>query len=202
MPSLPDDSTCIVHTGERVEVKRNYLVMPDGSTRTDLRDCTLEPGAVVNVRYRLTRKPAKLAPHTVVIPAPAITPDQPPDETTATMELPSDAPKMPPAAAVDSTTVVLAVGVAGVAGYAGWRMVKTGDGVDVQQAEEQRQRKECGTRSDSVLNDFRARLADFRSRKLAMPQDDGNLWSRCDLLEGRIEQLGQIARSRTKTRRA
>ena len=62
-----------------------------------------------------------------------------------------------------------------------------------QRKDEERKRQECGTASDSVLNDMRARLADFKRRSLAMPADPVGLWEECDRLMLRVEHTEQMA---------
>jgi hypothetical protein len=128
----------------------------------------------------------------------------PPDTSAIVAVLPPEPERMPPSASVSVTTVVLAVGVAGVASAMGLQAVQAAGNAQAQQQrkEEERERKECATASDSVLVDMRARLADFQHRTLPMPQEPANLWERCDGLEARIEQVGQMARALAKTRRA
>jgi len=111
---------------------------------------------------------------------------------------------MPPHSSVNSVTVALAVGVAGAAGWLGWQAVQSATvaSTQAQQTQDEQRRKECATASDSVLTDFKARLADFKQRTMAMPQDPAGLWERCDFLEERIEQLWQALRIRAKTPRA
>lgn len=229
MPSQPPDAPCIVRDGETVEAVDDHWLMPDGSTRDSIEGCDISPTAILRVYVEDDPPPrpkAKPARRAEPLPTPAtlaadphqltadphqlepvdVTPADDDQDTMAVVAaLPPDPPRMPPAAAVNPVTVALAIGVAGTAGVLGWQALQ-GQSASSQQAEqrkeEERQREQCGTASDSVLLDFRARAADFRMRELAQPDDPGELWNRCDVLEARIEQLGQASRIRAKTRRA
>jgi hypothetical protein len=221
MPSTPADPTCVVGPGEIAEVVDDYWILPDGSTRETLDGCQVSPKARLKVFAEEEDEPPRAshaaAPANIptVITAPddltATTIDDPPsvdelppDTSAIVAVLPPEPERMPPSASVSVTTVVLAVGVAGVASVMGLQAVQAAGNAQGQQQrkEEERERQECGTASDSVLVDMRARLADFRHRKLSMPHDPVDLWERCDFLEERIAQLGQMARAFAKTRRA
>jgi hypothetical protein len=220
MPNPPADPTCIVGPGETAEVVDDYWILPDGSTRDTLDGCQVSPQARLKVFVEEDDEPPPAShpaapanqptaveiadePSAVVLEEPpTVTPDELPAETSAIVVMPE--PKRLPPAADHITTVALAVGVAGVAGVMGVQALQAGANAQAQQQrkEEERERKQCGTASDSVLVDMRARLADFRHRSLPIVQDPAGLWERCDFLEERIAQLGQMARALAKTRRA
>ena len=204
MANLPDDPSCVVHDGERVELLDEHVVMPDGSTRVDLRGCTLETGAVMVIEYNDPPPPhhRHVPPPEDVSPPDAVSDST--DATTVAM-LPPAPPPLPPQAAVNPVTVAIAVSATGTAGALGWKAVKALKGPTVQQtqqAEEKRQRAECGTRSDSVLTDFRAHTADFKTRQLVQVSEPTELWQRADALDAQVEQLQRFLRASAKTRRA
>ena len=220
MPSPPADPTCVVGPGETAEVVDEYWILPDGSTRDTLDGCQVSPKARLKVFVEEDDEPPPVShptapaneltavevaeePSAIVLEElPPVTPDDLADETSAIVIMPE--PKRVPPAADHITMVALAVGVAGVAGVMGVQALQAGANAQAQQQrkEEERERKQCNTASDSVLVDMRARLADFRHRSLPMAQDPAGLWERCDSLEERITQLGQMARALAKTRRA
>ena len=203
MLDLPEHPTCTIRTGERAELKRDHVLMPDGSTRADLSGCTLEPGAAFFFEYDEAPR------HTKPIALPDdVSPPAVPDssDATAVVALPPEPTKMPPTAALSPVTVALAVGAAGTAGALGLRRLRAPRGAQVQtnaqQKEQERQRKECGTKSDTVLLDFKARTTDLKTRKLAQVVEPVELWRRADALEASAANLQRILRAMAKTRRA
>lgn len=208
MPDLPDDPSCIVHGGERVTVKRHHVEMPDGTTRTSIKDCKFESGAIVVAEYverKRERKRAKLP--AVVSPT---APEPLPDETTSTAlvaALPPQPADVPPEAGASPLTVVLAVGVAGTAGAVALKTMRAkasggNASQSAQQKDERRQREQCATASDSVMTDFRARTADFKRRPIAEIHEPTALWQRAEALELQVDQLQSVMRAAAKTRRA
>lgn len=209
MPDLPDHPTCTVRTGERVELRRDDVLMPDGSTRTDLHGCQLESGAVLFLEYE---DPTPTVPkhHAMTTALPdEQSPDDVPDSVDATsiVALPPEPPKMPPESAINPVTAVLAVGAAGAAGSLGLRRFRASrPGIkaqpNTQQKERERQQAECSTRSDDVLLNFKAKAADFKTRQLPQVKEPVELWQRADALEVTIDQTQRALRAIAKTRRA
>ena len=202
MASLPEDPSCVVHDGERVELTPDHVVMPDGSTRLDLNGCTLESGAVLVVEY--SEQPAT---HRTKDPEDAPLPDAVSDSIDATtvVMLPPAPPPLPPQATVNPVTVAIAASALIASGAIGWQALKASNNPTMhqpQQTEEQRQRAECGTRSDSVLIDFRASVADAKTRRLPHIVEPRELWQRADALEAQVDHLRRILRAMAKTRRA
>lgn len=205
-PDLPDHPTCTIRSGERVELRRDDVLMPDGSTRTDLHGCQLESGAVLFFSYEDPPPATKHHAVTVALPDEK-SPDDVPDSTDATsvVALPPEPPKLPPESAINPVTAVLAVGAAGAAGSLGLRRLRASTATahtNAQQKEERRQRAECATRSDSVLLDFRAHVADAKTRRLPHIVEPRELWQRADALEAQVDHLRRILRAMAKTRRA
>lgn len=227
MPSPPDEP-CVVRKGERIEVTDDGWILPDGSTRETLDGCEIEAGASIIGLIEDLPKPRKRKVTSVRQPEPVsdvtvadeqteadvvqTPPDAvSPDELHAdTVELLPDPPKLPPEAASHAVVVsvaVAAVGAAGVAGVKALAQAVNGGGSNGSQGQEQqrkeeerKEREQCATASDGLVNDFRARVADFKTRKLPMPVDPAELWQRCDLLDEQADQLQRWMRARAKTR--
>lgn len=203
MPDLPEHPTCTIKSGERVELKPDRVILPDGSTLVDLTGCTLEPGSIMVIQYDEPPRPHRKH---VQLPADPSPTDAPPDasSTAVSSALPPSPPKVPPGAAVNPVTVALAVGMAGTAGSLGLRRLRVhkANVQTQQQKKEERQRQQCATRSDTVLVDFKARTADFRMRQLVEVVEPVELWRRADSLDDAMADLQRILRAKAKTRRA
>jgi len=210
MLNLPVNPTCSIRDGDTVEILDDYWILPDGTTRETLEGCEVSPPFTMVVemsegrphKHKSKHKPA--AEVIVEQPAPVTVDDLPADTTAVVAVLPPEPERMPPHSSVNPVTVALAVGVAGAAGWLGWQAMQSAAAAtaQAQQQQDEQRRKACATASDSVLSDFKARLADFKRRPMPMPQDPTGLWERCDFLVERIEQLGQALRIRAKTPRA
>lgn len=208
MPDLPEHPTCVVRDGERVTIKRHHILMPDGSRRVDLTGCELQSGSVLVIEYRQGH--GRRHKHVVTIPA-----DPSPTEVAPSLDATSVVAVVP--ASIDTTVashgnvdplvVALAVGGVGVAGAVGWRAMRGAGGsgrpqINAQQQEQERQRAECATKSDSVLLDFRAHAADFKTRNVASINEPIELWKRADMLDAQLAELQLAMRALAKTRRA
>lgn len=229
MPSQPDES-CVVRKGERIEVTDDGWILPDGSTRETLDGCEIEQGASIigliedlpkprKRKVASVRQPEPVSDVTVADEQTEVDVVQPPPDAVSpdelhaeTVELLPEPPKLPPEAASHAVVVsvaVAAVGAAGVAGVKALAQAASGgssngsQGQEQQRKEEERkEREQCATVSDGLVNDFRARVADFKTRKLPMPVDPAELWQQCDLLDEQADQLQRWMRARAKTRRA
>ena len=202
MPDLPEHPTCTIREGERVELKPDRVILPDGSTLVDLKGCSFEPGAIMVIQYDEPPRPHRKR---VQLPADPSPTDAPQDASmVASLALPPSPPKLPPNSVVNPVTVALAVGMAGTAGSFGLRRVRMHktSAQTQQQKQEEKRRQECGARSDSVLVDFQARTADFRTRQLVEVTEPVELWRRADSLEDAVDNLQRILRASARTRRA
>lgn len=220
MPSQPDEP-CVVRKGERIEVTDDGWILPDGSTRETLDGCEIEPGASIVGLIEDLPKPRKHKVASVHRPEPmaeeqtSVDVVQPPPEAvspdelhTETVQLLPEPPKLPPEAsshAVIVAAAAAAVGVAGVAGVKAIAQAASGSQSRLEQQrkeDERKEREQCATASDNLVNDFRARVADFKTRTLSMPVEPRELWQRCDLLDEQADQLQRWMRARAKIRRA
>lgn len=78
--SLADEATetkCVIRSGEVVKIGRKSFFMPDGSTRSSLKDCKLEVGSSMVFEYTdnkeprfVNTKPRKKVHEALVIPVP------------------------------------------------------------------------------------------------------------------------------------
>lgn len=230
MPSLPSDPSCVVRAGETIEVVEDYWLMPDGTTRETIAGCDISPDAnmLIIAEDEDDSEPRYSQPCVPLVPVPVdVSPDvsptddspappdavSPDDQHTATIAMVPTPPRLPPESATQMTTVVVAVAAVGAAGWLGVKALgqlangSASNGSQNQpeqqrKEEERKEREQCATASDGMVNDFRARVADFKTRKLAQVVDPVELWQRCDVLEAQADHFARWLRARDKTRRA
>ena len=230
MPSLPSDPSCVVRAGETIEVVEDYWLMPDGTTRETIAGCDISPDANMLIIAEDEDDPEQRhsPPAVPLVPVPVdVSPDvsptddspsppdaiAPDDQHTATVAMLPTPPRLPPESATQTTTVVVAVAAVGAAGWLGVKALghlanggsSSGSQNQPEQQrkeEERKEREQCATASNGMFNDFRARVADFKTRRLPEVVDPVDLWQRCDLLEAQADHFARWLRARAKTRRA
>jgi len=229
MPSLPSDPSCVVRAGETIEVVEDHWLMPDGTTRETIAGCDISPDAnmLIIAEDEDDPEPRYSQPCVPLVPVPVdVSPDvsptddslsppdaiAPDDQHTATVAMLPTPPRIPPESATQTTTVVVAVAAVGAASWLGVKALgqlangssssANQNGEQQRKEDERKEREQCATASDGMVNDFRARLADFKTRRLSEVGDPIELWQRCDLLEAQADHLARWLRARAKTRRA
>jgi len=194
---LPEERTCTFGPGDVVTIEPSGYVLPDGSVTQTVAGCTFEPGAIIRFYYTVLTPPthSKRPRQVEVRDVPVV-----PREVTPTAVVFQKVPVKPlsPEDGGDAAAVVAAVVVAAAAAGVGVRAFRraptpgsAGPSAQSQQQEEQ-ERKECGTKSDTVLDETRAAVDSVAHIRDANIADPAEVVTRADALLARMDIFDRV----------
>lgn len=197
----PEDATCVVRSGDRVEIRTDGFVFPDGQTIESLSGCKLESGAVLFIgwgdptnRLRLLPKRKLASPTTPPEDVSAIAPD-----VTATTSAAVSAPShFRDEGAATTTAVVAAVAIAalGVAVFKALHL--SANAVNAQQQQREREQRACTTKSDTTRDNFAKTAETLDNKKLREIREPEAFFAKID---GMITELRVLPKAKPARKR-